>query len=207
MPDPSKTIRDWPPPLDSAEAPTKPDVSPVVAVVLATALERLGQRETGKNQGAIVREVCAPFLSPERLERAYAAGKLEWCAAFACFCWRAGWPTMPRGMISLEVPLLWARLGDAKFARYAVCRRGCVDPLPGDLIFFSSKTDRSAPVHVGLVQHVGTPGPSGEQLGGLTLTTIEGNARVGDGTGEVARKHYACTDPRIWALVTLRPGA
>ncbi len=78
---------------------------------------------------------------------------------------------------------------------------------PGDLIFLCSKHDRSKAVHMEIVQHIGTPGPSGEQLGGLTLTTIGGNMRVGDSTGEVAQRNYAFNDPRIWALVTLRPGA
>ena len=71
-------------PVLSSDTPTPADpFDPYVARVLHEARARLGQEEEGENQGAIVREVCAPFLPPERFEREYARGNLLWCAAFA----------------------------------------------------------------------------------------------------------------------------
>lgn len=204
MPDPTKTLKDWPPSI--AEAPTQPEMSAVVAVVLAAARERLGQRETGRNQGPIVQEVCAPFLSAERFEAAYAAGELEWCAAFACFCWRQGWPKMPRALISLEVQVLWARLALKGWTR----RWAPVDPMaaappkPGDIFFkclrpavaAARRKDAGKPVHCGLVL----------EAGAKTVVTIEGNAFDGESSGEVKQVHYALSDERIFGFATIQPG-
>jgi len=177
-------------PVFSSDSPTIRDpFDPYVARVLHEARARLGQEEEGKNQGAIVREVCAPFLPPERFEREYARGNLLWCAAFAGYCWFLAWPEFRR-YLSLEAQVMWDRLTGAGWTRV----RGLGDlPQPGDLIF---RRYRSAPKirHVELVIEVGK-----------MVHTIGGNRNDQGSPGIVAEGHYGLDDILTVGYATPQP--
>lgn len=168
-----------------------PPLDPTRARVLEVARGLLGQREIPKNRGPIVELVCRPFLAPRDFDRLYAAGKLAWCAGFACYCWLHARPET-RGLASVDCDSLWLRLASKGLVR----RAGIVDlaPQPADMIFFHARRDHGNLVHVGLVT----------RCEGKTVWTIEGNTRMAhDDTGSVGEKHYALTDPTIHGCASL----
>lgn len=178
-------------PIFSSDSPTVRDpFDPFVARVLSEARARLGREEEAQNRGAIVREVCAPFLSPERFEEAYAAGKLAWCAAFAGFCWWLAWPGF-KPYLSLRVPVFWDRLTAAGWTRV----RGVGElPQAGDLIFRRYRSGLTLR-HVELVADVGK-----------LVHTIGGNRNDHGSPGIVAEGHYSLDDPLTVGYATPRPG-
>lgn len=178
--------------------PTLRQSSPQVVRVLDEARARLGLREVGgQNHGPIVEEVCRPFLSAHRFAEQYAAGHLEWCAAFACYCWWKVWPEI-RPLVSLTASTLYEHLG----TRGWTFRPGEKDPEAGDFAFFQHTDARLGQIrHVGLVERY-------EAAAG-TLHTLEGNARGNDeSTGAVRARTYHLTDRCVYGFGRLvLPGA
>lgn len=165
-------------------------LTPFQRRVLDEAIARVGQAEVGgQNKGPIVEEVCRPFLSQARFEEEYRAGKLEWCAAFVCYCWWLAFPVFKR-QVSLSVSTLWQNLSRLGWTWVA----GEAAPLPGpaDFIFFCHTGRGAAPSfrHVGLVESCS----KGE------VHTIEGNAFSGHGTGAVRRRTYLLSEDQIYGF-------
>lgn len=153
--------------------------------VLTVAKSKIGQKETGKNVGQIVKWATSPWLPngwdiskphPSTGKMGWAA----WCAGFVSTCYlRAGFAM--RGIGSLSVDALYDRCA----RKFVVRPPHDYIPVPGDIIFFGPKGDLQ---HCGIV----------EFSEGDTVHTIEGN------TGDSVRQHYYTkTDSKIFAYATL----
>lgn len=203
--------------MPESDVPTTPGMpSPLETRVLEEGRALLGQSETeGDNWGPVVRTVASPFLSPERLATfapgMKRAGKLQWCALFACYCWwKATMPPQPPGRPPLppsaswfhrfadsEVSDLWQRLGDEGW----VWEKGGKDPQPADLLFFVKVDPRTGAAlrkpddspafrHVGLVQRVE----------GGDLVSLEGNAG-----SAVRERRYHLSEVQIFGFGRPQP--
>lgn len=153
--------------------------------VLIVAKSKIGEKETGKNVGQIVKWATSPWLPngwdiskphPSTGKMGWAA----WCAGFVSTCYlRAGFAM--RGIGSLSVDALYDRCA----RKFVVRPPHDYIPVPGDIIFFGPKGD---------LQHCGIVEFSDDD----TVHTIEGN------TGDSVRQHYYTkTDPKIFAYATL----
>lgn len=113
------------------------------------------EQPPGSNQGPVVAWACERWLSAERYARAYAAGKLAWCAGAVCSALLDAGSEAIRDVASLDCDYLWRRL-----AGYGWIVQ---EPQPGDLYFLGRPGDLK---HVGLV----------EEVRGEEMITVSGNS-------------------------------
>lgn len=172
----------------------------VVERVLLEARKRLGQREIPgqENQGSIVAEVCRPFLSNGRFADAYNRNILEWCSAFACYCWYLAYPQI-RPVVSLEVPVLWDRMS-AKGWTW-VKEEGAPRPVPGSFIFFVKLTREAKPA-------IGRNGKPQLRHVELVTAVVEGEGDIqtigGNTLDQVRERTYHWSDPSVYGFATVQ---
>lgn len=163
----------------------------LLQTVRGIARSKIGRREQGgKNWGPVVIDAATPLLKPERLATfapgAENAGKLEWCALFACDCvlealQADGRPPEQirefRRLASAEVPKLYARMDAAGLTAPFV--PGEAPPEDAIFVFFRKLA------HVEIY----------DLTMGQLIVTVGGN--TGPKSDEVAENRHLLTDARI----------